>query len=220
MFNDRQGLRKYFRAGAWITLPVALTIGVAACGPGNATHAGTTAAAVSPGAQSAGIGAPESGAVATDAVAASTTAPPTTAVPTALHVSAPAVATPNRATTSPPAAANSARPISAPPPSVTAPVSTKPAVPARRQPTAAEVNGVIASVHALFPLFTPTPAQIAKVGNDVCTAFDQGQTVAQVKAAAMQMAGAYAALIPATVADSAVRTIVTLFCPGYASKLG
>ena len=51
------------------------------------------------------------------------------------------------------------------------------------------MNQVIASVHALIPLFTPTTAQISKVGNEVCTAFDQGKTVAQVKATAMQMAG-------------------------------
>lgn len=215
MFYDRQRPRAYIRTGAWVTLPVALAIGVAACGPGN-THAGTNAAAVSPDAQSAVVVAPG----ATAAPAASTTAPPTTAVATALHAPAPAGATPNKAPTPPPPPANLPPPTVAPAPAVTAPASTKPTLPARRQPTAAEVNGVIASVHALFPLFTPTPAQIAKVGNDVCTAFDQGQTVAQVKATAMQMAGAYAAVIPATVADSAVRTIVTLFCPGYISKLG
>jgi hypothetical protein len=218
MFNDRQRPRTYFRTGAWITLAVALAIGVAACGPGNSTQAGTTAAAVSPDAQSAVPGAPQS--APTVAPAAATTAPPATAAPTAAHAPAPVVTTANKATTPPPAPTNAPKPTVAPPPVVTAPTPTTPALPARRQPTPAEVNGVIASVHALFPLLTPTAAQITKVGNDVCTAFDQGQTVAQVKATAMQMAGAYAVLIPATVADSAVRTIVTLFCPGYTSKLG
>jgi ABC-type nitrate/sulfonate/bicarbonate transport system permease component len=90
---------------------------------------------------------------------------------------------------------------------------------ARTVPSAAQVSQVIASVHAEFAFFTPTPAQIAQVGNEVCTAFDQGKTVAQVKATAMQMAGAYAALVPAAVVNSAARIIVTLYCPGYTSKL-
>jgi predicted membrane-bound mannosyltransferase len=93
-------------------------------------------------------------------------------------------------------------------------------VAARTQPSAAQVAQVIARVHALIPLFTPTAAQIANVGNEVCTAFDQGETVAQIKATALQMAGIYAALLSPSVVNSAVTTIVTLYCPGYASKLG
>jgi hypothetical protein len=96
---------------------------------------------------------------------------------------------------------------------------TVPPLPARTQPTVAQVNQVIASVHALVPLFTPTKAQIATVGNQVCTAFDQGKTLAQVKSTAMQMAGVYAALLSPATVNTAVRTIVTLYCPGYLSKL-
>ena len=217
MFNIRTAPRISRRATVGMTLLAALAIGAGGCGAGGATHASTAPAPASPAAQS-------------DALSAAGAVPGAADVPAAAGAatqsrSAPAVAAPTTPT-APKTATTVARTGSSSPhpttpaPTVTAPAPTTPALPARRQPSAAEVNQVIASVHALIPLFTPSPAQIAQAGNQVCTAFDQGKSAAQVKAAGMQMAGVYAALVPAGVADSAVRTIVTLFCPGYASKLG
>jgi hypothetical protein len=205
MDNDGAGPRKSVRAAAGVSLLAAMAIGLGACGAGGATQARTTAAAVTP---------------TTTAQAAAESKPAAAAAPPAPTQSAAAKANPASAPSKATAPAPTApKPTTAPAPVVTPAAPKAPALPARRQPTAAEVSSVIASVHALIPFFTPSPAQIAMVGNDVCTAFDQGKTLAQVKATAMQMAGSYAALVPAGVADTAVRTVVALYCPGYASKL-
>jgi hypothetical protein len=92
---------------------------------------------------------------------------------------------------------------------------------ARRTPTAAELSQAIAAVHSLLPTITPTVAQIADAGNQVCTLFDQGQTAAQVKNQMLSVVGlgSLSFMIPASVPDTAVRTLVALYCPGYASKL-
>jgi hypothetical protein len=92
-------------------------------------------------------------------------------------------------------------------------------VPARRTPTAAEVNEAIKAVHQLVPFFTPTAAQVARVGNQVCTAFDQGMTFAQVKSKVSAVLGSLSWLVPPAIAAQGVRTTVSLYCPGYASKL-
>ena len=211
MFKDRTRPQISIRNAMGISLLAAVALGVGACGAGT-THA-STAASENPAAQSVAASDP--------APAAAVTPTPAAAASAAAQV--PLAASPAKATptvkpsnvTHPAPAPN----VTSPAPTVTAPPKTAPALPARRQPTAAEMNQVIASVHSLIPLFTPTSAQIVTVGNQVCTAFDQGKTVAQVKATAMQMAGAYAALIPDSVATSAVHTVVAMFCPGYISKL-
>jgi len=100
-----------------------------------------------------------------------------------------------------------------------APKVTTPLVPPRTVPTAAQVKQLISAVHAEFFFFTPTPAQIAHVGNEVCTALDQGDSIAQIKATAVHMAGPFAAMVPAGFVNSAARTIVNMYCPGYDSKL-
>lgn len=65
-----------------------------------------------------------------------------------------------------------------------------------------------------------SPAQVIQAGDQVCTAFDQGKTFAEVKAMGMA-AVAHVPLIgvSAGAADYVVRTGVTLFCPDYQSKL-
>jgi hypothetical protein len=134
-----------------------------------------------------------------------TTAPPTTKAPVAKPQAAPA--------TSPaPAAAG-------------APAPAAPAAPAkvaRRTPSSAEIQGAIGElkrqVGGLLLLVSPTAAQINQVGDQVCTAFDSGQTFAQVKATALSMIPASVTVLPST-ADWAVRQAVTLYCPGHASKL-
>jgi hypothetical protein len=212
MNTDKSGLHNLRRAAAGLTLLAGLAVGLGACGGGGTTRA-TTAAAVTPlgtTGETTGAGQPAASTAATPAPSVAATPAPT-AAPSPGKAPAPAAAK---------AAPSTPKPTGAPAPAVTAPAPTTPALPARRQPSAAEVNGLIGQVHALIPLFTPTAAQINQVGNDVCTAFDQGKTLAQVKATAMQLAGAYAALIPVGVTDTAVRTVVSLFCPGYTSKLG
>jgi hypothetical protein len=217
MFHVRTGPRMSLRTTAGMGLLVAMAIGVGACGAGGASDGRPTAVGgATPATTNLAAASPTAPSSAGPVAAAVPAAPPIGATQAHRQDST----TPSKAVTAAPTAVSQApKPTTPAPVVVTAPAPTTAALPARRTPSAAEVNQVIARVHAMIPLFTPTQAQIVKVGDQVCTAFDQGKTVAQIKATAMQMAGAYAALIPAGVADSAVRTIVTLFCPGYSSKL-
>jgi hypothetical protein len=98
---------------------------------------------------------------------------------------------------------------------------TASALASRRQPSSAEIAQVIASVKTALPFVTLTTTQIAQAGNQVCSAFDQGKTFAQVTTQVLATlgGGALGGLVPASVPAGAVRTLVTLFCPGYASKL-
>ena len=129
-----------------------------------------------------------------------TTAPPTTKAPVAK------VAAATAAPTAAPAAAAPAAPVKV----------------ARRTPSAAEVQTAInelkRQVGGMLLLVSPTPAQLAQAGDQVCTAFDNGQSFAQVKATGLSMAPPSVTVPPATV-DWAVRKGVALDCPGYASKL-
>jgi Protein of unknown function (DUF732) len=102
-----------------------------------------------------------------------------------------------------------------------APAPAVPLLAPRTVPSAGQVQSAIAGITGLVQLpffFQLTPAHVAQVGNQVCTAFDQGQTFAQVKATGLSMVSAYVAVTPAA-ADYAVRTAVALYCPAYASKL-
>lgn len=92
----------------------------------------------------------------------------------------------------------------------------------RTVPTAAEVQQAITAVRAIIPFYTPTPTDIATAGNEVCTALDQGESLAQVQAAALGMIGAssYASFIPSADTQVAIQTLVSLYCPGYASRVG
>ena len=151
---------------------------------------------------------------------APTTLAPTTTAPTTT------VATPRTttaATTKAPTGTKATQPAG---PAVAAPAPV--AVPvalvkvARRTPSPAEVNAAIAElkrqVGGLLLLVSPTPAQIDQVGDQVCTAFDNGQSLAQVKATALSMIPPSVTVTAATT-DWAVRQAVTLYCPGHASKL-
>jgi hypothetical protein len=106
------------------------------------------------------------------------------------------------------------------PPPVPAP---GPVLVARRQPSVAEVDQAIAGVRkyvrSLLPV-NPTHAQVAELGDKICTEFDQGQTLAQVKATGAQLVKQvpFATLRPGG-DDYIVRTGVALYCPGHADKL-
>jgi hypothetical protein len=77
----------------------------------------------------------------------------------------------------------------------------------------AAIQGLQRYIHV-----TPTPAQVADAGDQICTAFDQGQTFAQVKATGLAMVPSYIKVSPAA-ADYVVRKAVELYCPAYASRL-
>lgn len=98
-----------------------------------------------------------------------------------------------------------------------------PAMVPRRQPSVAEIDQAIAGlrpfVRSLLPI-NPTHAQVSELGGNICTAFDEGQTVDQVKATGAQLVRRvpFATLLPGG-DDYIIRTGVALYCPGHASKL-
>jgi hypothetical protein len=154
---------------------------------------------------------------------APTTAPPTTVAPATTVAKAPAATTPTtkpRTVTTPAPAAKAAAPAATAAP-VTTPAPAAPAKAARRVPSASEVQSAISQLpQYVHSILTPSPAQVAQLGDQVCTAFDNGQTFAQVKATGLSMV----TQVPLTTvlpggADWVVKTVVNLYCPGYASKL-
>jgi hypothetical protein len=113
--------------------------------------------------------------------------------------------------------AASAKPVVvAPPPTVPVP----PTAARRVDPTSAQVQAAIAQLHQRIPTFQPTEAQAREFASRVCTAFDQGQTYDQIRAATTQAVAAvqWIKVSPADV-DFAIRTAVQLACPGYLSRL-
>jgi hypothetical protein len=151
---------------------------------------------------------------------AAQTPAPTTVVPTT--VVKPAKSTPP--TTKAPRAAAAPK-TTAPAPAVpAAPVVTVPpavTTVARRVPTPAEVQGVIAELKRRVPMlnFVSIPTtKIDEIGNQVCTAFDSGQSFAQVKTTGLSMLPAGIS-VPVGTDDWAVRQAVARYCPGHANKL-
>jgi hypothetical protein len=138
--------------------------------------------------------------------------------PKAAIASSASILTPANVTARPVHPTTSSTPAAAPAHGAPAPVAGATLAP-RRQPTAAEVSGAIKAVHQLVPFFTPTAVQVARVGNQVCTAFDQGLTFSQVKSKVSALLGPWSWLLPSSVASQGVRVTVDLYCPGYASKL-
>ncbi len=99
--------------------------------------------------------------------------------------------------------------------------ATKPALAARTTPTASAVSKAIAGLrnYVHTPL-TPTAAQVAEFGDAVCTAFDQGETFSNVKAQILaQVKKLPFTTVAAGAADYVVKTAVSLYCPGYQSKV-
>ncbi len=142
---------------------------------------------------------------------------PTVIVPEPEAVTTPTAKAPARAT---PVAAV----VPAPAPvvaQVVAPVvAAVPALAARTVPSAAQVQAAISRLSTLVgvPAFLISPSHIAAGGDQICTAFDQGQTFAQVKANGLSQVPSFVTVTPAA-ADEAVRTAVAMYCPAYASKL-
>lgn len=120
-----------------------------------------------------------------------------------------------------PVPAEESEPAPAPvdPPAVDeAPASS--AVP-RRVPSSAEVDEALDGLRPYVQsVFSPGPAQVAEAGEKVCTAFDEGKSVEEVKAEGL----ALVKKVPFTTVkpgadDYVMRTTVALYCPGHASKL-
>lgn len=121
-------------------------------------------------------------------------------------------------------------PVEPPPVVVVEPVlpapapAPPPATVPRRQPTSAEIDRAIAGlrpyVRSLLPI-NPTHAQVAELGDKICTAFDEGQSVAQVKATGAQLVKKvpFATLLQGG-DDYILRTGVVMYCPGHAPRLG
>lgn len=165
-----------------------------------------------------------------DVVDVTTTAVPPTVPVTVAPRTDTTVAAKAAPTTAAPAKASTAKAAVTPSPVAQAPVVQAPAVTvppvvlsvARRVPAASEVQQAITALPTYVrSILAPSPAQVAQLGDKVCTMFDQGQTFAQVKATGLSMV----TQVPLTTvlpggADWVVRTAVTLYCPGHLAKIG
>ncbi len=153
--------------------------------------------------------------------------PVTTAVPTTNEVvtttTVPEVTTTTQRLAPPPPEPAPAIDVPAPAP-VDPPPAEEPAAPRstpRRVPTSAEVDQALEGLRPYVQ--TPFPigaAQVAEAGDKVCTAFDEGKSVDEVKAEGM----ALVKKVPFTTVkpgadDYVVRTSIALYCPDHASKL-
>jgi hypothetical protein len=96
-----------------------------------------------------------------------------------------------------------------------------PSVAPRINPSPEQVADVIAEVKSRIAVpFLPTDAYVRAFGDAACTAFDQGKTESQVRELVLQAASQLpSATISTSDADFAVRTAVSLFCPGYSARL-
>ncbi|MGH9188511.1 MAG: hypothetical protein ACRD0Q_00530 [Acidimicrobiales bacterium] len=145
-----------------------------------------------------------------DATAVTATVVPTTVVvPSSPPPTVTKVAVPRAAALVPVPAATSAQ--------APAPAST---IAPRTQATSAQINQAIQGLRPYVFLFSPSPAQVTQAGDQVCTAFDQGKTFAEVKALGLAAVAKVPLIsVSAGAADYVVRTGVALFCPAYQSKL-
>jgi hypothetical protein len=223
MFANTSLTRRVLGGVVGVNLALALAVSAGAVPrPGDDVH---TAAAT----QAEELAAPaprQAGDVAAPAApAAETPAPeptPTTAAPVTT-VAKPKVTTPPT-TRAPKVAAAPKAPAPAPVVAAApapAPVAAATTAVARRVPSAAEIQAVITRLKADIPILkyiTISPAQINDAGNQICTAFDGGQTFTQVKATGLSMIPA-SIKVPLPTADYAVRQAVAMYCPGHANKL-
>lgn len=188
---------------------LSLALGLAACGGSapsdTATAATGSVAEVTP----VPATAPEPQPV-PDAVAA-----PTTAAPVAT-TAAPKAAPPTTAarTRTPP---TTAAPVTTPAPVTTAAPVTPTFAPGQRiNPSSAQVQAAMATLTQRIPLFKPNESQLKTFADAACTSFDQGQTFTQVSSTIRQaVTYVQGASLSTPDADFAVRTVVTLRCPGY-----
>lgn len=158
--------------------------------------------------------APDVTAAATPDTAATTTVAPEAPAPAPADPTP--VVKPRTGTTQAAASSPDPEPAAAAVASTTA-ADSGPSTAARVNPSSAQVKAAIAQIGAGLPI---TEAQARDFGNQVCSAFDQGQSSAQVKATALQAAKKVPFVtVTSAQVSSAVSTAVQLFCPGYSSKV-
>lgn len=94
-------------------------------------------------------------------------------------------------------------------------------VAARTSPSPQQVADVIAQIKQRIAMsFEPNELHVRAFGDAACTAFDENRTAAQARDMVMQAASQLPSVTISTEdADFAVRTAVTLFCPGYSDRL-
>lgn len=222
MLYDTNRNRKLLAGVVGVNLALALAVGAGAL-PHPGDHGPVRAAAVSQVEELAAPAARQPGDTAQQAAPAPAEVAATVAAKVVPSTTPAPVARPR--TTTPPTIKAPAKAAPATAPAAVAPVAAVAAAPAkvaRRAPSSAEVQAAIAEIKAhigtLALFYNPTEAQIAQAGDQVCTAFDSGQTFTQVKATGLSMIPATVTLPPGT-ADLAVRKGVALYCPGHAAKL-
>jgi len=160
-------------------------------------------------------------AAAQDAIATTT---PDTVAPTTEAPEAPAPAPVDTSPAAKPAATSTTEVMAASPeedtpaaPDTSSAAPEGPTTVARLNPSSAQVKAAIAQIGAGLPI---SEAQAREFANQVCTAFDEGQSFSTVKATALQAARKVPFVsVSAAQVDSAVRTAVQLFCPGHADKI-
>jgi hypothetical protein len=90
----------------------------------------------------------------------------------------------------------------------------------RTQPSAAAVQQAIDGLQQYLPL-APSADQVAQVGDQICSAFDAGQSYSQVLSSTKQTLGQVPMVSNLDAASAyAVQQSVALYCPGYTNKLG
>lgn len=94
-------------------------------------------------------------------------------------------------------------------------------VAARTSPTPEQVADVITQIKQRIVMsFEPSEIHVRAFGDAACTAFDENRTAAEARTMVMQAASQLPSVTISTEdADFAVRTAVTLFCPGYSDRL-
>ena len=153
------------------------------------------------------------------AQAAELPAPPVVTVPPTAPPPPPTTAAPKKASAPRPVTKPAAKAPTAVAPVAASAASAPPTVAvARRQPSRAEVQAAIQGLRQ-YVSYTPTPAQVAQGADQICTAFDQGQTYDQVKSTALSMVPSFITVRPGA-AEYVIHTAVELYCPGHASNLG
>ncbi len=204
------------RGARGLGIAVALSIGISACGAGHAVTDAVGVARMAAQRVTAGTPSMPTGITVPAGQPAATAASATTAASAPKAAATVAAAAKGAAHSAGVPASGGAAAVAAPTSSA---ATTAAALGARRQPTATEISQAIRAVHQLVPFFTPTAKQVAHVGDQVCSALDQGMTFSQVKSKVSAMLGHFSWLLPSAVPTQGVRTVVALYCPGYASKV-
>lgn len=152
----------------------------------------------------------------TPTAGADTTAPPTTApAPPAAPPPPTTVRAPSRPAAPTTAAPAESGPSPTPAPTA-APAAPKLAPGQRLNPTSAQVQAAMTTLHQRVPLFEPTESQLRTFADAVCTSLDQGQSLAQVQATVRDaVSRIQGASLSAADAAFAVGLMVELRCPGY-----